>query len=288
MASLLSAHRDHDRAWDDFFYVYAVISRRSRGVSIGVDLNPDKICNFDCVYCEVDRQNPLRVKHVDLAVLEKELRAMVEIWKTGTLFQREPFASASEQWRRLNDIALSGNGEPTTCSVFKEAVELVSRIRDELTPPETKIVLITNATCLDRPNVQEGLRILQRGAHAVWAKLDAGTEAYYKQVNRSSVSLERVIRNITETSRWLPLIIQSLFLRIHGQPPSSTEVEAYCDRLKTIVQAGGQIQKLQLYTIARPTPETWATALSKEELDCIAATVGERLNLPQEVIYGAS
>ena len=44
-----AAVRDHTRHFTDFTFVYPVISRRSRGLSIGVNLNPDKVCNFDCV-----------------------------------------------------------------------------------------------------------------------------------------------------------------------------------------------------------------------------------------------
>ncbi len=48
----------HSRSWQSNRYVYPVISRRSKGLSIGVNLNPDKVCNFDCVYCCVDRTHP--------------------------------------------------------------------------------------------------------------------------------------------------------------------------------------------------------------------------------------
>lgn len=54
----LAAVRDHTRVYRDFTYVYPVISRRSGGLSVGINLNPDKVCNFDCVYCEVDRKTP--------------------------------------------------------------------------------------------------------------------------------------------------------------------------------------------------------------------------------------
>ena len=52
--------QDHSRVFRDLIFVYPVISRRSQGLSIGVNLNPDKRCNFDCVYCEVDRRTPGR------------------------------------------------------------------------------------------------------------------------------------------------------------------------------------------------------------------------------------
>ena len=41
-------------------FVYAVVSQRADGLSIGVNMNPGKLCNFDCVYCEVDRQDTPR------------------------------------------------------------------------------------------------------------------------------------------------------------------------------------------------------------------------------------
>jgi len=49
--------RDHRRELDENRYVYAVLSRRSGGVSIGINLNPDKVCNFDCIYCRPYRDS---------------------------------------------------------------------------------------------------------------------------------------------------------------------------------------------------------------------------------------
>lgn len=285
---LIDAHKDHQRKWDDFFYVYPVISRRSGGVSIGINLNPDKVCNFDCAYCEVDRLTPPRIREVKLDILDTELRAMLEIWRSGELFAREPFASAPAEWRRLNDIAFSGDGEPTTCPVFEQAVALTVRLRDEIAPPETKLVLITDSACLDRPGVRNGLRLMQGGAHEVWAKLDAGTPDYYKIVNRSHIAYDRILSNIEKTAAWCPLFIQSLFFRVHGVGPSTAEIEAYCDRIDAIRAHGGQILGLQLYTIARPTPEPWATALTNDELDAIAARVKARNGLPQQLSYGTT
>src|SRR5260221_294117 len=70
--------RRHPRAYGKNFYVYPVLSRRARGISIGVNLNPDKVCNFDCIYCQVDRTTPGAVRDVDEARLTEELRAILE------------------------------------------------------------------------------------------------------------------------------------------------------------------------------------------------------------------
>jgi wyosine [tRNA(Phe)-imidazoG37] synthetase (radical SAM superfamily) len=283
---LIAAHLDHRRSYDDFYYVYPVISRRSRGVSIGINLNPDKACNFDCIYCEVDRTTTARRKDVDVDVLREELREMLRLYQDGTLFAREPFASTPAAWRRLNDIAFSGDGEPTTCPVFEQAVDTVWQVREELGLDSVKLVLITDAACLDRPAVQRGVRRMQAGAHEIWAKLDAGTEDYYRVVNRARIPYARILENIGKTARWCPLIIQSLFLRVAGAPPTDAEIRAYAQRLREIQTQGGSILRLQLYTVARPTATDGATALSHEELDHIASLVRDITALPQQLSYG--
>src|SRR5437660_9313353 len=69
----LALFTQHSRHWRENRYVYPVISRRSKGLSIGVNLNPDTVCNFDCVYCCVDRTATPMVREVDLDLLAEEL-----------------------------------------------------------------------------------------------------------------------------------------------------------------------------------------------------------------------
>ena len=66
-------------------FVYLVVSPRARGLSIGINFNPDKRCNFDCVYCEVDRSVPGRDRELDVDVMADELTATIEASITGTL-----------------------------------------------------------------------------------------------------------------------------------------------------------------------------------------------------------
>jgi hypothetical protein len=64
---------DHSRLWRDHLYVYPVVSRRSRGMSIGVNLNRDKRCTFACAYCQVDRGGACASGPTDLGRLREEL-----------------------------------------------------------------------------------------------------------------------------------------------------------------------------------------------------------------------
>ncbi|HJV37573.1 MAG TPA: hypothetical protein VJ528_01940, partial [Geothrix sp.] len=145
MTDLIKAHLDHRRVWRDFDYCYPVISRRSRGVSLGVNLNPDKVCNFDCVYCEVDRLTPAKRKDLDLDLLDKELGLLLDLATSGEIYDIPPFDSARPEQRRLNDIAFSGDGEPTTAREFAEVVTRVASLKKQRGLDLVKLVLITDS-----------------------------------------------------------------------------------------------------------------------------------------------
>lgn len=271
------AFASHDRHWKSNRYVYPVVSRRSGGISIGVNLNPDKICNFDCIYCCVNRQIGGGPSAVDLAVLQAELKYMLQMVQSGNIYAIEPFAGIAPALRRLNDIAFSGDGEPTTCPLFFEACQVAADILRTHQLPEVKIVIITNATMLHRPAIQESLAFLDRHNGEIWAKLDAGTAAYYQQVDRSNIPFKRVLGNITTCARQRPLVIQTLLMKVHDQPPAETEIDAYIQRLTDIRRAGGKIKLIQLYTVARHTTEAYATALPPTALAAIGMKIGTAL-----------
>jgi wyosine [tRNA(Phe)-imidazoG37] synthetase (radical SAM superfamily) len=286
MSDLVQAHLDHRRIWQDFQYAYPVISRRSKGVSLGVNLNPDKVCNFDCVYCEVDRTTPGPRSDVDLAQLERELATLLDLTVSGVLFATTPFDTARPDQRRLNDIAFSGDGEPTTAPEFKDAVDCVARLKRSRGLDAVKLVLITDSTRLQAPGVVRGLEIMMANQGEIWAKLDAGTEAYYREINRTKVPFRRILDNLAATARRWPITIQTLFLEWRGQGPSAREVDAYLDCLRGVL-AAGPIQGIQLYTVARPTPEPEARALRAQAMDDLALQVRAGLpDIPVEVFYG--
>lgn len=275
--------QDHSRVFRDLIFVYPVISRRSQGLSIGINLNPDKRCNFDCVYCEVDRRTPGRTDRVDVAQLKDELRWLIRFAQEGGLAQQPKFCEVPELTRVVRDIAFSGDGEPTLIPNFSECVQAAIDVRHEFGLDQSKLVLITDSAGLDKPDVRKGLALMAAHRFEFWCKLDAGTEEYYRTINRSLVRLDRILANITRTAKEWPIIIQSLFLKWQGEPMSPSELEAYCGRLRDIVAAGGVIREVHAYTIARPTPEAAATRLSPGELEAVAATIRSRTGLSVSV-----
>ena len=234
----------------------------------------------------MDRKTPAQAKTVDFTLLEKELRGMIAACQSGALFRDEPFASVPPPLRRLNDIAFSGNGEPTGFGPFAEIVDLVARVKRETAGNSVKIVLITNGSGLNRPVVKRGLQIMNANQGEVWVKLDAGTEDYFKSINRSSIPLARILNNIEKTIGICPICIQSLFLRVQGEMPSEAEIVAYCGHLRRFKSQGGQIREVQIYTVARPTPAPWAIALPDAQLLEIGRRVREITGLPVECYPG--
>lgn len=275
----MAAVRDHSRSFAGYTYVYPVISRRSGGLSLGVNLNPDKRCNFDCVYCEVDRRTPGKAGSVDPGQLREELLAIVRAAKSGELALLDKFHDARNWARLIKDIAFSGDGEPTMIPNFAACVQVAADVRRDEGLTGTNLVLITDAAGLDKADVRRGLEILDATGGEIWAKLDAGTEAYFRLVNRSHIRFDRILRNLHATARVRPIVIQSLFLRVHGGTMPPDELEAYCARLNAMVLAGGKLKEVHAYTVARPTPEPWATKLEPAELDAIAATIRAQTGL---------
>jgi len=281
-------HTRHERRFEENRFVYPVLSRRSGGISIGVNLNPDKVCNFDCIYCQVDRTRQSETKFVELDQLLVELDAMLELAASGELFETEKFRTTPAELRRLNDVAFSGDGEPTTYKNFDELMAACAEVKRRHGLDDVKLVLITNASMFHRPHVQRGLQVLDQNNGEIWAKLEAGTDAYFKLVDRTPIALAQIVSNITAAAQVRPLVIQSLFMRINGEPPPPAECEAFCERLNEITAAGGRLKLVQVYTVARKPAESFVLPLTDAEVDALVTLIQQRTGLPAQAFYGTA
>src|SRR6476619_6096154 len=216
--STLPLHADHARLFEHNRFVYPVLSRRSGGISIGMNLNPDKICNFDCIYCQVDRRSQSETRFVETDALINELRTTLDLVASGHVYDTPKFREVPGNLRRLNDIAFSGDGEPTTYKNFDELIEACAEVKRDaekqsvecgvrgadqephspLPTPHSplKMVLITNASMFHRPHVQRGLAILDENNGEIWAKLEAGTDEYYHLIERTTIPFRQILDNI--------------------------------------------------------------------------------------------
>jgi wyosine [tRNA(Phe)-imidazoG37] synthetase (radical SAM superfamily) len=271
---------DRPRDWLGNRFVYVVISARAGGLSLGVNMNPDRHCNFDCSYCEVDRRSPSPERELLVDVMAGELHRTLTAVRQGHLRSRQWYQSLPAELLQLRHVALSGDGEPTLASNFVEAVQAVARVR--ALGGFFKIVLLTNGTGLDQPEVFRGLEVLTK-SDGIWIKLDGGTQAFLDKINRPNVPLEKILSNILLIGRQRPVVIQSLFPAVHGEEPPFEEIQEYAQRLKELKAGGAQISLVQIYSAARPGISAEWGHLPLRVLSQIAQTVRQTAGLRTEV-----
>jgi wyosine [tRNA(Phe)-imidazoG37] synthetase (radical SAM superfamily) len=256
----------HSRTRGKGRYVYAVRARRSRGISIGINLDPQKTCNFDCVYCEViDRREIAKGTGRPAIAVEDVSRELAE-----ELASRNPGAAPSDA-DAVRDIAFAGDGEPSTFRGFLPLARALFDVRDAAGFAHVPFVLITNGSGVGRDEMREAHDLFAARGGAFWIKLDAGTEGFFKTICRSAISFERILANLTFAARRHPIVVQAMFLRWNGARASREEIAAWAGRLKDVVAQGGRLSLVQVYTVARETMEPGVTPLTKAELEEIAA-----------------
>lgn len=265
----------HDRDAAGFEYVYPVVSRRAQGVSIGINLNPNNACNWRCVYCQVEGLQRGAAPPLELSRLESELIQLLNtVTSPGFLEQHVPAES-----RRLSDLALSGNGEPTSSAEFPQVIELLARLREsQHIPLDLPITLITNGSLANRASVQKALKRLADIGGRVWFKLDAGTDVGLRRVNSANTHLTRHLDRLRIVARLCPTFVQSCWFMRANQNPDPEEVTAYVGHLTELHRQGIPIEGVQLYTLARksyqpeapelgPVDPRWLEALAKRLRD---------------------
>ena len=251
---------ENHRRREEGVIVYPVYSRRSGGLSVGINLFPNsKVCSFDCPYCEVF---PFETdKSFSLALMEEGLiKALNE---------------AKEQGIPVRDLCFSGNGESTLSPYLFDAIGLAFRIRDKYAP-EAELVLISNGTGLLNREIFDFLTQAAGGESGlrIWLKLDAGSPEWYKAMNRSAIPYESLMDRIKAFAKGAPVILQTMICIVNGEAPSPVEAKAWEALVKEIVLSAPSLRALQIYGKARPAPEDpLALALPAEFLEARADSI---------------
>lgn len=249
--------RNHDRDVMGMTYVYPVVSRRAGGVSVGINLNTNNACNWHCAYCQVPNLVRGVAPEVDLDVLQAELIAMLDDIVHGSFMTQ----CVPESCRSLCDIAISGNGEPTSSSAFDQVVAVIVDIMRQfgLSIP---LRLITNGSYVHKPHVQAGLAEMAKHHGEVWIKVDSVTDAGIQRINGIKLDADRLAGQIRAVAEICPTWIQTCMMAWDGQPPTESDLGAYIRFLKTLKQEDVPIFGILLYGLARPSLQQEAVHLS--------------------------
>jgi histidinol dehydrogenase len=254
--------------------VYPAASRRSGGLSLGLNLFPDgKACSFDCPYCEVFAPQPASGPAdggFSLEAMEAELEAFLAS-DYADFWALEP----------IRDLCLSGNGEPSLSPHLGEALGLLASVRRKHPRllASTPVVIITNSTGFLVPSVAA---ILERSSReeglVVWAKLDAGSEGQFRRMSGiardgAGLNLERITRGLLAFARTSPIVVQTMLCSVDGRAPTEADLADYAATLSSLVARGARIAEVHLYTYARPSPAVRCASLSDDSLARHAAFV---------------
>jgi len=249
---------NHDRDSAGLVYVYPVISRRAGGVSVGINLNPNNACNWRCLYCQVPDLQRGAAPEINLVQLEDELRWMLfQILHGDFMCARVP-----AEVRRLNDVAFSGNGEPTTSKQFAECVDLVGRVLADFgLLGQIKLVLITNGSQLDRPDVQAGIARMAACHGEVWYKFDRAPDGEFNEVNQVRLSVSQVARRLDSAAQRCPTWLQTCMFVLDGKLPSESAIQSWLDFVAARLADGVPLRGVLLYGLARPSMQPEAGRL---------------------------
>ena len=238
--------------------VFGPVKSRRLGKSLGVNLLPvdGKLCSFDCVYCECGL-NAAHRPRLSMPTREEVREAL------------EKRLAAMRDADDLPDaITYAGNGEPTSHPQFLDIVRDTRALRDAYCP-QAKICLLTNATHLNREDVFEAVKLIDRPC----LKLDAVDAVYVRFVNRPNTSYD--VNDVIERMKAFQgrCIIQTMFMQgeFEGQSVDNTTDDFVNPWLEAIVQI--KPEGVDVYTIARDTPVAGLKKAPDEKLAEIASRV---------------
>ncbi len=276
----LSIH-DHSRELSGLKYIYSVISRRAGGLSIGVNLNVNNACNWQCIYCEIPNLTRGTPPPIELDVLEQELRFFLNEIIHGDYMEK----NVSLEDRHLKDIAFSGNGEPTSAEEFPEFISIIKKLLEEFNLlHKIKIRLITNGSLMHQASVIKSVEMLKEMNGEVWFKVDAATEESIKTINQVNLKPHQILERLKNSANVCPTFVQTCIFSINGNGPSEKDINAY---IELINEVKSNIQGVHLYGLARPSLQPQAKNLGRIDEEVLQDIAKElrSLNITTTVSY---
>lgn len=265
---------NHNRDIFKTRYVYPVVSRRAGGLSLGINLNTNNACNWQCIYCEVPNLTRGKPDPIDLNLLRIELQDWLKNLVEGDFIEKH-----TDPDTKFKDIALSGNGEPTACKEFKSVLRI---IEEEFTackcPTDIKIRLITNGSYLSEKEVQDAWQEMPLEKE-IWFKIDSANTLTIQQLNQVNLTQNQIRKNLESALSVSSTVIQTCLTKINGQLPQESEI---CEYVRLLKPYEKKIKSIHLYSLARPTEQKTLYSLerlSDKEMIHIADKM-DKLSIP--------
>ena len=269
---------DHDRNIFDSKYVYPVVSRRAGGLSLGVNLNTNNACNWQCIYCEIPNLTRGGPEPIEVELLKDELNFWLDqIINSNFLKENTPPGTT------FADVALSGNGEPTAAPEFLKVLEIIiASLKEHKLIDKIPVRLITNGSFISKK--KECLNIFNQYHGEIWFKIDAANENSIKLINQVNLDPSSIINNLKICAEACQTVIQTCLLKINHQVPTNDFLKNYSKLIKPYERL---IKKIDLYSLARPSlqnnQDITIERLSLDELNNIKNILQKQLTIKIDV-----
>lgn len=244
-------------------YIFGPVQSRRLGRSLGIDLFPSKICNLDCVYCEVGRTiNPVYRRGAYSPTRE----ILVEI---------DRYCADAHKLDQIDVLTVTAKGEPTLHSDLGDILRYVKG------RAEKPVAVLTNGTTLMESEVRQALMV----ADIVVPSLDAARWKSFLRVDRPAEGLElsEIIQGLILFSQTYAgkLWLEILLVREMNDAPE--DIEALIAAIRRM-----RVDRIQLNTVVRPPVERSAQALSEERLVAIADLLRKETALPVDLPFAST
>jgi wyosine [tRNA(Phe)-imidazoG37] synthetase (radical SAM superfamily) len=244
-------------------HLFGPVNSRRLGVSQGIDLLPPKTCNFNCIYCEINKAPQLscmRGEHVPTEIILDEIDSLLE------------------DAARVSDIdvfTITASGEPTLHSGIGKVIRYIKKNSDK------PVAILTNGSQLYLKEVRQDLL----DADIVIPSLDAARPESFRRVNRPakcSPDLETMIRGIADFSREFAGEVWLEILLVESINDSPEDIAA----LKNAIGRIGPT-RVQLNTVARPPFESFAKPLTHKRMEEVKREIEEGFEGPVDILTGS-
>lgn len=237
-------------------YIYGPLQSRRLGFSLGVSLTPYKVCNLDCLYCQLGPTTVKTSQRKEYIKIKDILRELKEF-----IFNFDASTSLS-----IDYISLSGSGEPLLNSGISK---LILGIREITGIP---IALITNASLLKNKAIRQEIL----GVDVILPSLDAVDKEMFEMIDRPSVKLkiENIINGLIELRKEFK---GRIFLEIMVIAGINDNIDFFA-RFKEIISKINP-DKIHLNTPKRHTSEPGILAPSQKMLKKIKELLGEKCEI---------
>jgi wyosine [tRNA(Phe)-imidazoG37] synthetase (radical SAM superfamily) len=230
-------------------FVFGPVPSRRLGRSLGVDPVPLKVCNWNCVYCQLGRTSPLTTERSE-AVPAEEVVAEVR-------------AVLAERADEVDWVTFVGSGEPTLHARLGWMIREVKALGAGL-----PVAVITNGALLGDPAVRAELAV----ADAVMPTISAGDERTFLRLHRPAASLDfagfveglRAFRAEYAGHLWAEVML------VEGQNDGIEELEALARLLRTV-----RPDAIQIVLPTRPPAVSTVRSPSLEAVRRAEALLGE-------------